>query len=370
MINYLKKEYGLAINQNRIPWIDAIKGIAMILIMWGHVQSTSPLKLWLTSFHVPLYLILSGILICHSCKSSGKRPSGDAQKLKSKLLRPYLSFSAIAVVCLFLYGFYCDGFESGAKSIILNVYKTITCYGILAIWFIPSYGIACYVFGKTCHDSFWINVLTLILWAGVGIAGSTFFSYLQENASSLTYNIVYFPAAALLRGMACTYYMVLGKILYELYLKFHNLNGFTIILGIVCVACLLSSIYVSQFLTGTNFSMLQFGEKPYLIYVCGTLGSIWVIVLFYFLRKAFAFPLLQFIGRKSLIIMGTHMSLLFTIIIPALLGLIVKTPPVQTIGNYLFGLGCVVIMIILEIPIIYLLDGKLSFLIRKTQKNP
>ena len=368
MIEYLRKEFGFAVNQNRIPWVDAIKGIAMILIMWGHVQSTSPLKLWLTSFHVPLYLILSGILICHSCKSSGKRPSGDAKKLTNKLLRPYLSFSVIAVICLFCYSFFCDGFESGAKSIVLNVYKTITCYGILAIWFIPSYGIACYIFGKTWHNSFWISVLTLILWAGIGIAGSSFFSYLHETASLLKYNIVYYPVSALLRGIACTYYIVLGKILYELYLKFHKYNGFAILLGIVCVACLLSSIYLSQFLTDTNFSTLQFGEKPYLIFVCGTLGSIWVIVFFYFLRKVCAFPLLQFIGRKSLIIMGTHMSLLLTVLIPALLSLIISIPPVQTIGYYLFGLGCVVIMIILEIPIIYIFDGKMSFLIRKTQK--
>ena len=60
---YLDEEIHQSHKDNRIGWVDAAKGIAMLIIMWGHVQHTSPVKEWLTSFHVPIFLVLTGILI-------------------------------------------------------------------------------------------------------------------------------------------------------------------------------------------------------------------------------------------------------------------------------------------------------------------
>ena len=59
---------------NRIEWIDAIKGLAMILIVWGHCQQPSPLKLFLTSFHVPAFFTITGIL--YSYKMGGVKMYG------------------------------------------------------------------------------------------------------------------------------------------------------------------------------------------------------------------------------------------------------------------------------------------------------
>ena len=48
LIEYLKSEINQAQYSNRLTWADAAKGLAMLIIMWGHVQHPSPLKMWLT----------------------------------------------------------------------------------------------------------------------------------------------------------------------------------------------------------------------------------------------------------------------------------------------------------------------------------
>lgn len=51
----------LAINKNRIAWIDIAKGIAILLVIIGHCpQIGSPLISIIFSFHMPLFFILSG----------------------------------------------------------------------------------------------------------------------------------------------------------------------------------------------------------------------------------------------------------------------------------------------------------------------
>ena len=122
--SHLKDDFKQSFSHNRITWIDAAKGLAMLIIMWGHVQTASPLKLWLTSFHVPAFLVLSGVLM----SSTGN--VGGGRKLINKLLRPYITFSVIAIICAFLYYYVCSGIRISAYFTIINIYKTLTGYGM------------------------------------------------------------------------------------------------------------------------------------------------------------------------------------------------------------------------------------------------
>lgn len=52
---------------NRITYIDALKGLAIILVVWGHVAEKSmgvevmPFNRMYGSFHMPLFIFLSGL---------------------------------------------------------------------------------------------------------------------------------------------------------------------------------------------------------------------------------------------------------------------------------------------------------------------
>lgn len=83
-------------NIKRIQYIDIAKGILIILVVIGHVINfntlpTRLLKVWIYSFHIPAFFIISGILIN---KSNLVNTSFDVF-LKKKILRliaPYIFF--------------------------------------------------------------------------------------------------------------------------------------------------------------------------------------------------------------------------------------------------------------------------------------
>jgi fucose 4-O-acetylase-like acetyltransferase len=73
----------LIIIKKRIVWIDNIKGFAMLLIILGHSFPPDTLKIWVYSFHLPLFFFVSGYLF-------KKRPLDETIKRKTKsLLIPY-----------------------------------------------------------------------------------------------------------------------------------------------------------------------------------------------------------------------------------------------------------------------------------------
>lgn len=49
--------------ENRLIWIDTAKGIAILMVMWGHiVVKHDALYRWITTFHVPAFLVITGYL--------------------------------------------------------------------------------------------------------------------------------------------------------------------------------------------------------------------------------------------------------------------------------------------------------------------
>jgi len=83
-------------NQTRLPYIDAIKSIAIFLIVLGHNNYDSKAIIFFNSFSLPVFFIISGFL-------QGSLHSNFmdfAKKRAERLLIPYLFFSS------FLYMFW------------------------------------------------------------------------------------------------------------------------------------------------------------------------------------------------------------------------------------------------------------------------
>ena len=87
----------------RIAWIDAAKGLSIILIVLGHIMSVaepSAFYIYIYAFHVPLFFFVSGLTL---------KPRGDELRSviikKSKtILLPYFIYSLIG------YAFYLSGY--------------------------------------------------------------------------------------------------------------------------------------------------------------------------------------------------------------------------------------------------------------------
>ena len=53
--------------KERIGYVDATKGLGMLLIMFGHVtEYDNPVDLWMSSFKVVIFYIMSGFLMSYS----------------------------------------------------------------------------------------------------------------------------------------------------------------------------------------------------------------------------------------------------------------------------------------------------------------
>ena len=51
-------------NIKRIDYLDYTKGFGILLVILGHIYDASnPIKIWLYSFHMPLFFIISGFLL-------------------------------------------------------------------------------------------------------------------------------------------------------------------------------------------------------------------------------------------------------------------------------------------------------------------
>ena len=54
--------------RNRLHWIDCAKGLGCAFVVWGHVAPGTILTEWIFSFHMPLFFMISGILLAFEVK--------------------------------------------------------------------------------------------------------------------------------------------------------------------------------------------------------------------------------------------------------------------------------------------------------------
>ena len=100
----------------RISWIDTTRGIAILLVVFGHCMGyiDNPINKVILSFHMPLFFFLSGCC--------AKRKTDIAAFLKSKIRKLLPGQLFLATTCVIY-----DFFAVGKLSIISNLF----------IWFLP-----------------------------------------------------------------------------------------------------------------------------------------------------------------------------------------------------------------------------------------
>lgn len=65
--------------EKRLDWIDCLKGLGIILVVWGHLNLPRAVEIIIYSFHMPLFFFISGYLF-----KNGNRSYSDYVRKKSK----------------------------------------------------------------------------------------------------------------------------------------------------------------------------------------------------------------------------------------------------------------------------------------------
>lgn len=120
----------------RLDYLDMAKGIGIFFVALGHMEDIATgTRVWISSFHMPLFFIISGILMAVK-----DEPSKDLRETVGKRLRgiiiPYLWFSLSYFII-----------DIGNLNIVHNIdlhtfivdtISSATFYGMSVLWFLPA----------------------------------------------------------------------------------------------------------------------------------------------------------------------------------------------------------------------------------------
>lgn len=111
----------------RLDYIDSLKGLAIVLVVWGHIAEKSmgivgqPFNLMYSSFHMPLFMFLSGMFAFKHLHDL--RLTSISGFLKKKVIRVLLPFITIG-------GFYSVIICHDASAVFLGIFG--------GYWFLPA----------------------------------------------------------------------------------------------------------------------------------------------------------------------------------------------------------------------------------------
>ncbi|MDD3317209.1 MAG: acyltransferase family protein [Methanosarcina sp.] len=110
----------------RIHWIDALKGMGIMLVVFAHHSLPIALDTYIFSFHMPLFFFISGFLF-----DFGKYMESASIFIKSRfrsLIVPYFGFALLTCLFYFLLD---TAFQPGVTNI--KFFEADALYGICSI---------------------------------------------------------------------------------------------------------------------------------------------------------------------------------------------------------------------------------------------
>lgn len=84
-----------SINTNRFVYLDVIKGIAIILVILHHGLGTNILPEFIDSFHMPLFIMISGLLSAKYINFTWEKSFKYWSRKVLQLLLPFITIYPI-----------------------------------------------------------------------------------------------------------------------------------------------------------------------------------------------------------------------------------------------------------------------------------
>ncbi|MCR5624308.1 MAG: acyltransferase [Lachnospiraceae bacterium] len=297
--------------KKRLNYVDATKGLSILMIMMGHITSYSnPLDDWMSSFKVSIFYIISGFLLCYTQSINKRTFPQFASNLFKNLMIPYISFSIIATI--FNIGRMFIEHDSSKKimdNFLVHIFDFVFLRGIHALWFLPTIFFGEIIFYFLIKWPLFIRVIYSL----AALYSITFFSKCREwlaanvDNTSVVYHALDRLAFVAGKSFMAAWFILAGYVIYILYAKIDKLQ-LKLFIGITFT---LINISLSQINEHVDINMLKEGIHPYLFYICGIIGSIGAIALLDVITSKQEIKWLSFWGRNSLIVLCTHTALGF-----------------------------------------------------------
>lgn len=317
--------------KERIDYIDKAKGISIVLVVFLHIPSTIDFVGydlwggWIRTFYMPLFFLSSGLFF---------RPTNLWKKVR-RLLVPLFSFNVLSL----LY----ENVRRVLKGDDIDVVQQIqSCFGLTGCFPNPP------------------------LWFLLSLIEILFIAY---------FGIKYF------KPIICYSISVLLGMLSSILASYKVVLPFYIEPSMLCISCFLTGYYGNSIILSMKkwqmflalfASVLFFMIKPeistisdvyipqgfILFFLASVLGSIGIFgvckIIGGYIGRA-----LDYFGKNSLIVLGTHWILLA---IPILLSKLIS-------NIYLCDTIGLIIILLIEIPIIFFINHKAPWIVGKFQNK-
>ncbi len=311
--------------KKRLDYLDMTKGLGMILVLIGHLQGDSiftfspyiqPLCVFIFSFHMPMFFIVSGILL--AIKNDEVKPLKEVAKSRFRgIMIPYLWFSLfylIVVVAALIKG------EIAVQTLYLNIWYVISGYGMNVLWFLPALylGELLFIFlRRRIRDH--IPYITVVVLSNAIVYFLSYFVGIAKYPTPFAERM-HDLITVILRPILVCGFISIGYYMQKLLRKGSRIGDFFnkpelnekgsvsfkyraayIVLGLMLFGVCFGLFRVNN---GIDFRSLAF-RNVFFFFVCALSGSFGMISLCKGLPRI---PLFCYWGIGSLIFMATHNS--------------------------------------------------------------
>jgi len=376
----------------RLQWIDALKGIGIMLVVFAHHSLPVALDTYIFSFHMPLFFFISGFLF--DFRKYARSAANFVKGRFRSLIVPYFGFALLTCLFYFLLD---TGFQPGVTNIdffgnsaLYGVYSILYALGPLVSYNPPLWFLTClfvtellfYVFARKYYSEPGKLVLGLTAAGVVGYLYSVYMPFrLPWNADVALSAVVFYGAGNLFRklaqpkgdepgeklgrygsgsglrsGSTGAILRASGSKLRRVLFRIDKLlPGVFIFLNLLYLGYLLKFPATEKI----NMNVLKYGD--FFSYYFLAFSGIFAFV--YLFKKIGSSKILEYYGRNSLIVLALHFPLKDILTKLAILGFGVELE--HFYYNVVFALSLTLLNLLLLVPVIYLINTYFPFLAGK-----
>lgn len=336
--------------RKRLTYLDMAKGIGIFLVILGHIEyiREDTLK-WISSFHMPLFFVIGGILAYEKREEGRPLFSALAARARGTLV-PYAAFTIMLLTMNTLEHFLEPGALSGAQ-LARQYVDAATGYGIHILWFLPAYFTAGAIFLLLERGLRHVSRNLAVLFLAVGAYGVTVIFRLDQYAVT-DLSLAGFAGMdlliTLLRGILAMPFLLIGWYLGAFYGRLPR-KAFPV-LALLLIPGGILALHLSVF----DLHYLYVEPWHYLAAFLSCAG------LTALMRALPAIRPLAWLGRNSLVIMCTHAT--FFVVYYVSLGMFFidnRIPLPQPV----FNLGVAVLVCAAEIPVVLIFNRYFGYLL-------
>lgn len=372
-------------DKKRLDHLDMAKGLGMILVLIGHLQGDSiftfspyiqPLCVYIFSFHMPMFFIISGILL--AIKNDEIRPFCEMTKARFRgIMVPYYWFSffyLLVVVVALIKG------EIAPFTLYLNIWYVLSGYGMNVLWFLPALylGELLFIFlRRRIRED--LPFITIVALSNAIVYLASYFLGITDFKTEFSMRVHEF-IIVLLRPVLVCGFISIGYYVHKLLKKGSRIGDFfnrpqLNEKGKVCTKYRLAYITLGLMLFGVCFAFFRINNgidfrslafrNIFFFFVCSLSGSFGMICLCKGLPRV---GLFSYWGIGSLIFMVTHNSQ--TVLTLALKSAMYVNQYLTRARGYICYAIVVLIITAYSTLMIYIIRRFFPFMIGKAYKLP